>query len=165
MYFFTTITTPAVIDCLFFLSLSVNDGNVFDHLSQCLPQNFIIHFTSCLILKWCWAALSFLWRCKWYVNSQLTSADVSFFRRWIQMLPERLEKVVASDGQYLPVTFLSLRFFEQLSSSLLFFPQRFGLFVLLPPNSGADTELQTTSCIESIRVACSDSVGITEYKS
>lgn len=36
---------------------------------------------------------------KW-VDSWIASKDVSFFRRGIQMLPERWEKVVASDGQY-----------------------------------------------------------------
>lgn len=36
---------------------------------------------------------------KW-VDSWIASKDVSFFRRGIHMLPERWEKVVASDGQY-----------------------------------------------------------------
>ncbi|EFN68867.1 hypothetical protein EAG_04413, partial [Camponotus floridanus] len=36
---------------------------------------------------------------KW-VDSWIASKDVSFFRRGIQMLPERWKKVVASDGQY-----------------------------------------------------------------
>ena len=36
---------------------------------------------------------------KW-VDSWITSKDESFFRHGIRMLPERWEKVVASDGQY-----------------------------------------------------------------
>jgi len=37
---------------------------------------------------------------KEWIDSWIVSKDVSFFRRGIQMLPERWEKVVASDGQY-----------------------------------------------------------------
>jgi len=36
---------------------------------------------------------------KW-VDSWIASKDLSFFRRGIQMLPERWKKVVASDKQY-----------------------------------------------------------------
>jgi hypothetical protein len=36
---------------------------------------------------------------KW-LDSWITSKDESFFRHGIRMLPERWEKVVASDGQY-----------------------------------------------------------------
>ncbi|EFN77415.1 Histone-lysine N-methyltransferase SETMAR, partial [Harpegnathos saltator] len=36
---------------------------------------------------------------KW-VDSWITSKDESFFRQGIRMLPERWEKVAASDGQY-----------------------------------------------------------------
>lgn len=35
-----------------------------------------------------------------WVDSWITSKDKEFFRRGIRMLPERWEKVVASDGQY-----------------------------------------------------------------
>jgi transposase len=38
--------------------------------------------------------------CKNWVDSWIASKDESFFRRGIRMLPERWEKVVASDGQY-----------------------------------------------------------------
>ena len=61
------------------------------------------------------------------------------------------------------INFLSLRVFGLLSSSLLLFPQRFGL--MCPPaffrclsNSGTFTELRTRSFIEFTGVACSDSV-------
>ena len=36
---------------------------------------------------------------KWII-SWIASKDVSFFRDGIRQLPERLKKVVASDGQY-----------------------------------------------------------------
>jgi len=36
---------------------------------------------------------------KW-VDGWIASKDADFFRRGILMLPERWEKVVASDGQY-----------------------------------------------------------------
>ena len=36
---------------------------------------------------------------KW-VSSWLASKDMSFFQHGIQMLPERWEKIVVSDGQY-----------------------------------------------------------------
>ena len=63
----------------------------------------------------------------------------------------------------LPTKFLSLRVFRLLSSFLLLFPQMFRL--IYPPaifrclsNSGAFMELRTTSFIESMGVACSNSV-------
>jgi len=34
------------------------------------------------------------------VDSWIASKDISFFRRGIQILPERWEKVTTSDGQY-----------------------------------------------------------------
>lgn len=37
---------------------------------------------------------------KEWIDSWIASKDMSFFRRGIQILPERWEKVVASDGQY-----------------------------------------------------------------
>jgi hypothetical protein len=37
---------------------------------------------------------------KEWVDSWIASKDESFFRRGIRMLPERWEKVVASDGKY-----------------------------------------------------------------
>ena len=36
---------------------------------------------------------------KW-IDSWITSKDMSFFRREIHILPERWEKVVSSEGQY-----------------------------------------------------------------
>ena len=56
-------------------------------------------------------------------------------------------------------TFLSLRVFELLSSSLLLFSQRFGRYVLRP-SSGVcrSRELRTTSFIESTGVTFSDPV-------
>ena len=35
-----------------------------------------------------------------WIDSWIASKDDQFFRRGIRMLPERREKVVASDGQY-----------------------------------------------------------------
>ena len=35
-----------------------------------------------------------------WIDSWIASKDELFFRRRIRMLPERWEKVVASDGQY-----------------------------------------------------------------
>ena len=59
--------------------------------------------------------------------------------------------------------FLSLRVFELLSSSLLLFPQRFGWYFLRPSSGvcqtrGTFTKLRTTSFIESMGIACSDSI-------
>ncbi|KAG5313941.1 MOS1T transposase, partial [Pseudoatta argentina] len=45
-------------------------------------------------------ALSFLRRSSKWIDSWISSKDMSFFRRGIHVLPERWEKVVSSDGQY-----------------------------------------------------------------
>ncbi|KAG5325764.1 MOS1T transposase, partial [Pseudoatta argentina] len=72
------------------------------------PRDVERLFGTCELLLQRQKRKGFLLLCIWwdqqgviyYIDSWITSKNMSFFRRGIHVLPERWEKVVSSDGQY-----------------------------------------------------------------